>query len=105
MKTYYAVCMQYKTEVNLETPNLLEAVRYACAVSMHSGRSTQIYRMNYDSDKLKTVKSALMSVNPQQYDYRQMTAATAIGMKAMAHELITNIDEVVPEGEKQGFAE
>jgi hypothetical protein len=96
--------MQYQTHVDLETPNLVEAIRFAAAVAMHTGKSTQLYRMSHDETTREVTKSNLLALNPAQYDYRAVAPAMAIAMKAMAHELVTNIDEVVPEVKKEGFA-
>jgi hypothetical protein len=46
---------------------------------------------------------SLFTVTPNSIDFRKVKPETVLGMKAMAHSLVSNIDEVAPEPQKDGF--
>lgn len=85
-----------------ETPDLVLATRYAAACAMHTGKRFVVHRANVGEGRESD--TPLFSINPTTFDYRSVVPETALAMKAMAHELVSNIDTIVPEFPNEGPA-
>lgn len=96
----YIVTIDYGMDPKLETEDLVAATRFAVACALHTSKRFAVHRVNSLGVGESTV--TLFSVNPISYDYRRVTPDTALAMKAMAHELVSNIDIVVPEIPMEG---
>lgn len=75
------------------TVSLMSAVAHAAAFAMHSGKT---YSVNCG-------KEQLLSVSPSTIDWRRVNAHHMLAVKAMAHELVDNVDEVIPATQKEGM--
>lgn len=69
---------------------------------MHTGKRFVVHRANIGGGR--ELDTPLFSINPSGFDYRSVTPETALVMKAMAHELVPNIDTSVPEFPNEGPA-
>ena len=97
----YIVTLEYESGKKFETADLVEAARMAVACAMHTGKRFTVRRLN-DDPPGQPRETPLFSVGPTTFDYRRVTPGTILALKAMAHELVSNIDEVVPEIPMEG---
>lgn len=88
----YDVTMDYSSIPTYQTDSLVEATHLAVGAALHTGKRFVV----------RTSDTSLFSVNPDQFDHRRITPESALKLKALAHELITNIDEIVPETKPEG---
>lgn len=85
-----------------ECVDLGEAVFLATAVALHRGYSMEVRRAVPKSAEISET-FPLFTVTPNSIDFRKVKPETVLGMKAMAHSLVSNIDEIAPEPQKEGF--
>lgn len=90
----YRVTIEYDLSKKFESEDLVEATRFAAACSMHTGKRFVVRRICENGSLLS--ETPLFGINPSTFDYRRVTPETQLALKAMAHELVSNIDEVVP---------
>lgn len=93
----YTVTIDYETTSTYTWPTLLDATRYAVACAMHTGRRFSVHRVNGPK-----VSTQLFSVNPTTFDFRRVSPETRLVMKAIAHELVENIDAIAPKVANEG---
>lgn len=75
------------------TANLIVAVKHAAAFAMHSGKTFSV-RIGNES---------LLSISPNTIDWRRVNAHHMLAVKAMAHDLVDNVDQVIPTVDKEGL--
>lgn len=76
------------------TSDLAGALAHAAAFAMHTGQTFGI-RVGG--------KDMIVSVSPSTIDWRRVNATHMLAVKAMAHELVPNVDLVVPSMDKEGI--
>lgn len=75
------------------TSNLIVAVKHAASFAMWSGKTYAV----------KCGREQLLSVSPSTIDWRRVNAHHMLAVKAMAHDLVDNVDEVIPTTEMEGI--
>lgn len=91
---YFSASVEYRHETVYRSDSLVEITRYAAAAALHTGRRFAVNRVVEVGPDPRVVP--LFAVSPTSFDYRQVSAETALAMKAMAHDLVSNIDQVAP---------
>lgn len=102
---HFQVGKTYTGKTDHECADLGEAVFYAVAVALHRGYPMEVRRAVPRGQGETPETFQLFSVSPNSIDYRKVKAETVLGMKAMAHSLVSNIDEVAPEPIQEGFTQ
>jgi hypothetical protein len=102
---HFQVGKTYTGKTDHECADLGEAVFYATAVAMHRGYPMEVRRAVPRDPNGPLDTFQLFSVSPNSIDYRKVKPETVLGMKAMAHSLVANIDEVAPEPIQEGFSQ
>lgn len=99
----YSVTFEYDSESVFKSEDLVEATRFAVASALHTGRRFAVQR---DVTKNGEDKSTpIFAVSPTSFDFRRVSPDVVLTMKAMAHELVSNIDEVAPRFSIEGPSE
>lgn len=101
---HYQIGKPYSGSSFHECADLGEAVFYATAVAMHRGYGMEVRRVVPREPGSPEIFQ-LFTVSPNTIDYRKVKPETVLGMKAMAHSLVSNIDEVAPEPAQEGFSQ
>jgi hypothetical protein len=84
-----------------ETVDLGEAVFYAAAVALHRGFGVEVSRIvpgGTTPDRFP-----LFTITPNNIDFRKVKPETVLGMKAFASSLVSNIEDVAPPKDSEGF--
>jgi len=104
MKIVYQVTVAYEHSECFQSEDLVMAARYAAAAALHTGKSFTVRRTHVEvTDSTVSASSVLFTTGPSTIDFRRVSAETVIGMKALAHDLMPGIDELVPPIPQEGF--
>jgi hypothetical protein len=101
---HYQIGKPYASTSYHECVDLGEAVFYATAVALHRGYSMEVRRV-VPREPQSPETTGLFTITPNSFDFRKVKPETVLGMKAMAHSLVSNIDEVAPEAQQEGFTQ
>lgn len=100
----FRVSKAYMTESVFETDCIVDATRYASAVAMHTGKGLTVNRIYEEEDQgSRHIKvHRMFTIHAEQMDYRAVTPETSLIMKAIAHDLMANVDQIAPEFATEG---
>lgn len=101
---HFQVGKTYTGKTDHECADLGEAVFFATAVALHRGYPMEVRRVVPRGLHDPVDSFQLFSISPNSIDYRKVKPETVLGLKAMAHSLVSNIDEVAPEPIQEGFS-
>lgn len=91
-RTYKVGEIYSSTGTEFITTDFEQAVIHATAFAMHTGKTFTV-RINNEH---------LLSVSPSTIDWRRVNAEHMLAVKALAHDLVFNVDELAPNIQKEG---
>jgi hypothetical protein len=99
---HFRISKPWASEKFHETVDLGEAVFYAVAVALHRGFGVEVARV-VPNGSPNGDRFPLFTVTPNNIDFRKVKPETALGMKAFASSLVSNIEDVAPPKDNEGF--